>query len=61
MVNADAIISPNARQGGNSGSLAKKLWKFWSQEADSKEAGFRWPSFPNKSCSLLSSNLEEMD
>lgn len=59
MVNAEAIISLNERHQGKSSSLAGKLLKFWSQEIDSKEARFPWPSFPNKSCSLVSSNLEE--
>lgn len=59
MVNADAIMSLNARQEGNSSSLAGKLWKLRSQETDSEEVRFPGPSFANKSCSLLSSNLEE--
>lgn len=59
IVNADVIISLNARQERKSSSFPGKLLKFWSQKTDSKEARFPWLSFPHKSCSLLSSKLEE--
>lgn len=58
-MNADAVISLKARQQGKSGSLARNLLAFWSQETDSKETRLPWPLFPNKSCSLPSSNLGE--